>query len=215
MRKLSKEFKNYLKSGAYPFFINSISYDSFTSKLLNSIEKIIYEDIPSTSKIKFENLISFKKLIYKVVSSKVPFLVKIDSLAKELAISEPTLYVYLDILDKTGIFRTLKKQSSKQSRKPKKIYFQNTNILYTLAKDQQITIDIGTVRETFFVNSFENVCYSDIGDFIVNGTVYEIGGKNKSFTQIKEIDKSYLVVDTDTTTHKNKIPLWMFGIIDS
>ena len=210
---LFKEFKNYLKNGAYPFFINSPSYESFSSKLFNSIEKIIYEDIPSTTKIKFENLISFKRLIYKVVASKVPFLVKIDSLAKELAISEPTLYTYLDILDKTGIFRTLKKQSSKQSKKPKKIYFQNTNILYTLAKDQQIAIDIGTVRETFFVNSFDKIYYSDIGDFIAEGIIYEIGGKNKGFMQIKDLDKSYLVVDTDTTMHKNKIPLWMFGMI--
>jgi len=210
---LYKEFKNYLKSGAYPFFTTSKTIESFASKLFNSIEKIIYEDIPSTQKIKFENLIAFKKLIYAVVSAKVPYSVKIDSLAKELGVSEPTLYTYLDILDKTGIFRTLKKQSAKQSKKPEKLYFQNTNILHTLASDQKISIDIGTIRETFFVNSFKEIYYSDIGDFVVDGLIFEIGGKGKSFGQIKGIDKSYLAIDVDTTTHKYKVPLWMFGFL--
>lgn len=211
---LYKEFKNYLKNGAYPFFTTSKTDESFDSKLFNSIEKIIYEDIPSTNKIKFENLISFKKLIYAVVSSKVPFSVKIDSLAKELGISEPTLYTYLDILDKTGIFRTLKKKSAKQSKKPEKLYFQNTNILYTLANDQKITTDIGTTRETFFVNCFSEIFYSNIGDFIVDDIIFEIGGKGKNFSQVKDIDKSYLAIDVDTTTHKYKIPLWLFGFLN-
>lgn len=210
---LFREFKNYLKNGAYPFFTTSKSEESFDSKLFNSIEKIIYEDIPSTQKVKFENLIVFKKLIYTVIASKVPFLVKIDSLAKELGISEPTLYAYLDILDKTGIFRTLKKQSVKQNKKPEKLYFQNTNILYTLASDQKIETDIGTVRETFFVNSFKEIYYSDIGDFVVDGIVFEVGGKGKSFSQIKNVDKSYLALDVDTTTNKHKIPLWLFGFL--
>ncbi len=210
---LFREFKNYLKNGAYPFFMASKSDESFDGKLFNSIEKIIYEDIPSTQKIKFENLISFKKLIYAVLSSKVPFLVKIDSLAKELGVSEPTLYTYLDILDKTDIFRTLKKQSSKHSKKPEKLYFQNTNILHTLANDQKIATDIGTVRETFFVNVFQEIYYSNIGDFIVDGIVFEVGGKGKDFTQIKDADKSYLAIDVDTTTHKHKIPLWLFGFL--
>jgi len=211
---LFREFKNYLKNGAYPFFTTSKSDESFDSKLFNSIEKIIYEDIPSTNKIKFENLVVFKKLIYTVIASKVPFLVKIDSLAKELGISEPTLYTYLDILDKTGIFRTLKKQSAKQNKKPEKLYFCNTNILYTLASDQKIVTDIGTVRETFFVNAFAEIYYSEIGDFQLGEIVFEVGGKGKKFGQIKDVDKSYLVVDIDTTTHKHKVPLWMFGLMN-
>ncbi len=210
---LYKEFKNYLKSGAYPFFTTSKTEESYSSKLFNSVEKIIYEDIPSTQKIKFENLIAFKKLIYAVTASKVPFLVKIDSLAKELGVSEPTLYTYLDILDKTGIFRTLKKQSGKQSKKPEKLYFQNTNILYALANDQKIATDIGTIRETFFVNSFKEIYYSDIGDFMLDGIIFEVGGKGKKFSQIKDLDESYLAVDVDTTTHKHKIPIWMFGFL--
>ncbi len=49
----------------------------------------------------------FKQLMYKVIASKLPYQVKIDSLARELKISEPTLYTYLEILNKTGIFKAM------------------------------------------------------------------------------------------------------------
>jgi len=211
--QLYKEFTLYLKSGCYPYYFSSNDLESFNSKLHNSIEKIIYEDIPSTNKIKFENLTIFKKLIYLVVASKVPFQVKIDSLAKDLGISEPTLYTYLEILDKTGIFTTLKKYSTKQSKKPEKLYFKNTNILQTVSEDLKITIDIGTIRETYFVSCFEDIYYSDIGDFKVGDYVFEVGGKNKDFTQIKNIENSFLALDIDTSTNKSKVPLWLFGFL--
>jgi predicted AAA+ superfamily ATPase len=208
-----KQFLDYLKMGCYPYFLNSQDESGFNSKLFNSIEKIIYEDIPSTNKIKFENLSVFKKLIYKITSSKVPFKVSIDGLSKELGVSEPTLYIYLEILNKTGIFQTIKKCSKKQSKKPAKIYFKNTNILHAISNDLNIQVDIGAVRETYFVNLFSNACYSDIGDFQANDTIFEVGGKNKSFTQIKDIKNSYLALDIDTSVHKRKIPLWIFGLL--
>jgi len=210
---LYKEFTDYLRVGCYPYFIESEERENFYAKLHNSMEKIIYEDIPSTNKIKFENLNIFKKLMYKIVAAKVPYKVVIDSLAKELSISEPTLYSYLDILNKTGLFKSIKKSSKKNTRKPEKLFFSNTNILYAISNDIAIEVDIGTTRETFFVNSLENVSYSDIGDFNVNGYIFEVGGKNKNFKQIKDVEKSFLALDIDTSTHKKKIPLWLFDFI--
>ena len=210
---LYKEFTLYLKSGCYPYFKTSKDSKSFNSKLFNSIEKIIYEDIPSTNKIKFENLSIFKKLIYIVIASRVPFQVKIDALAKDLGISEPTLYTYLEILDKTGIFKSLKKYSAKQTKKPQKLFFKNTNILQILSQDQKIAIDIGTIRETYFVNCFKDIYYSDIGDFKVQEYIFEVGGKNKDFSQIKDINNSYLALDIDSSTNKAKVPLWLFGLL--
>ena len=209
-----REFKEYLKMGAYPYFIESENFEMYSSKLLNSIEKIIYEDIPSVNKIKFDNLIVFKKLIFKLVESKVPYQVKVDSLAKELKISEPTLYTYFEILDKTGIFLPIYKYSKKQTKKPSKIFFKNTNILYVLAQNLHTSIEIGTIRETFFVNCFKKINYSDIGDFIVDEKyIFEIGGKNKSFSQIKDVKNSFLALDVDSTINNKKIPLWLFGLV--
>lgn len=53
----------------------------------------------------------------------------------------------------------------------------------------------------------------DKGDFLVDGKyIFEVGGESKSFGQIKDIQNSYLVIDTDTE-NKNKIPLWLFGFL--
>jgi len=212
---LYKEFKDYLKIGVYPYFKESKEKENYYKKLFNSIEKIIYEDIPSTNKIKFENLSIFKKLIYKVIESKKPYQISIDTLAKDLKISEPTLYTYLEILNKTGLFRAIYKYSAKQTKKPSKIFFANTNISYALSDNLGIESEIGTIRETYFTSCFapKEIYYSDIGDFRIDDNIFEIGGKNKSFSQIKDIQNSYLALDVDFTTNSKKVPLWLFGFL--
>jgi len=69
------------------------------------------------------------------------------------------------------------------------------------------------LRETFFASCFESIYYSDIGDFIADGIIYEVGGKNKKFKQIKDVKSSYVVVDIDYSMEQNKIPLWLFGLL--
>ena len=149
-----------------------------------------------------------------MVSSNKPFSVNIASLAREFGISEPTLYTYLDILDNTGIFKSMRKYSKKISKKPQKLLFSNTNILYAYADKINLDLDIGVTRETYFVNCFKNIYYSDIGDFKVDNYIFEVGGKNKSFTQIKDLDNSYLAVDIDFSSNNKKIPLWLFSFIE-
>ncbi len=64
-------------------------------------------------------------------------------------------------------------------------------LLYTFADEFGVEVDIGTVRETFFVSCFESIYYSDVGDFIADGIIYEVGGKNKKFKQIKDVKDSF------------------------
>jgi hypothetical protein len=48
----------------------------------------------------------------------------------------------------------------------------------------------------------------------VNGKyTFEIGGKNKDFTQIKDLKNSFLAVDNIEIGVGNKIPLWLFGFL--
>jgi hypothetical protein len=212
--KILSYFKEYLEFGCYPYGLESLF---FSEKLFNALEKIIYEDIPSLNQIKYDQLVVFKKLIFIIVNAKVPYKVSVDGLSKELGISEPTLYVYFDILNKTGIFNSIKKYSKKLSRKPDKLLFDNTNILYAYAKEYKIATEIGTIRETFFASCFGDdltLYYSDIGDFKVEKYIFEVGGKGKSFKQLEGIDNGYLVIDTDFTVHKRKIPLWVFGLME-
>ena len=204
-------FKEYMKYGAYPFFLEGRG--SFDQKLYNALEKIIHEDIPSLNKIDYSHISTFQKLIYFVVSSNKPFSVNVASLSREFGVSEPTLYTYLEILDKTAIFKSMRKKSTKISKKPQKLLFANTNILSAYANKINLDLDVGVLRETFFVNCFENIFYSDIGDFQVDEYIFEVGGKNKSFKQVKDFENSFLAIDIDFSSNDKKIPLWLFGFL--
>ncbi|MFO7885089.1 MAG: AAA family ATPase [Desulfobacteraceae bacterium] len=205
------EFQDYLNFGAYPFFMED--RNTFKNKLFNALQKIINEDIPSCNKIHYEQIFVFKKLIAKLVESRVPYKVNMASLSAELGISHPTLSIYLDILKTSKIFHPIRKYSTRVSKKPEKILFENTNILHAYADEFGVEVNSGTARETFFASCFKDIFYSDIGDFRINNRIFEIGGRTKTFKQIKSVKNSYLVVDTDYTMEDRKIPLWLFGLL--
>jgi predicted AAA+ superfamily ATPase len=208
---LYKNFLKYLQIGFYPFFIED--EEEYKNKLFNALDKVISEDIPSINRIEYTHLSIFKKFIAKLIYSRVPFQVNISALSKEFGVSHPTLSTYLNILEQTKIMRPIRKFSTKVSKKPEKLLFSNTNILYTYADEFGIEVDVGTVRETFFASCFESIYYSDIGDFKYKDYIFEIGGRNKDFKQIKDIENSYLAVDIDYSVVDNKIPLWLFGFL--
>jgi predicted AAA+ superfamily ATPase len=208
---LYQAFRDYLHRGTYPFFVEGDEH--YLDKLVHALEKIIYEDIPSIHRIAFAHLTVLEKLIFRVVTSNEPFMVNMAGLSREVQVSEPTLYLYLSILEKSGIFRLLKKASKKHSKKPNKLLFSNTNILHAYGDKLFVSPKEGIVRETYFVSCFDEIYYSDVGDFVVEDIVFEVGGKNKGFEQIKAIKDAYLALDIDFSTHPHKIPLWIFGLM--
>jgi len=76
---------------------------------------------------------------------------------------------------------------------------------------------IGTVRESFFASQVSfghSIYYKNRGDFLVDEKyLFEIGGKNKSFKQIKDVENSFVVADDIEIGFGNKIPLWLFGFL--
>jgi predicted AAA+ superfamily ATPase len=204
-------FKDYLEYGAYPFFIEGEK--NFSKKLFHALDKVINEDIPSLNNINYTHVIVFKKLIFRLIEAGKPFQVNVAKLSREFGISEPTLYIYFDILQKSRIITPIKKYSKKVSKKPEKLLFSNSNILFSYANEFDKEVDTGTVRETFFVNCFDSIFYSDIGDFKVGEYIFEVGGRKKSFQQIKDVENSFVVADIDYTVNDRKIPLWLFGFL--
>ena len=131
-------------------------------------------------------------------------------------IGRHALVKYLYLLDKAGIIQciTEPKQTLQTLAKPQKVYLENTNIIYSLAFQN---INLGNVRETFFANQLRTkhrVNTAENGDFTIDGNiVFEIGGKNKSNSQIKNIETAYIAADNIETSFANKIPLWLFGFL--
>ena len=73
------------------------------------------------------------------------------------------------------------------------------------------------MRETYFASQLGvNHCLymPNQGDLIVDGKyLFEVGGKGKKFSQIKDIENSYVVADKIDIGYGNKIPLWLFGLL--
>ena len=98
-------------------------------------------------------------------------------------------------------------------QKPDKIFLHNTNLLYALTSSP----NIGTIRECFAINQLavnHVVEYSDNGDLKINGKlIFEIGGADKSFSQIANIPQSYILADSIEYPIGKKIPLWLIGFV--
>lgn len=49
---------------------------------------------------------------------------------------------------------------------------------------------------------------------MIDGTyLFEVGGKNKGFSQIADLPDSYVVTDNIEIGFAGKIPLWLFGCL--
>ena len=77
--------------------------------------------------------------------------------------------------------------------------------------------NIGTIRETFFINTLSvmhKVSMPKKGDFCVDDQyTFEIGGRNKGFKQIIDVENAFLALDNMETGIGNKVPLWLFGFL--
>jgi len=216
-----QHFRDYLQFGCYPFIVEG--QDRYGQKLINIINQIIESDLPYVKNINFSQIDKIKKLVY-VLATSVPFTPNISKLALATDISRVTMNEYLYYLELASIIHSLsfKARGYKKIEKPDKLYLYNTNLMFAISKDT----NIGNKRETFFVNQIksyyynktsfldENLLLSNAGDFLLGQKyVVEIGGKNKSYQQIQDIENSYVIADDIEIGFGNKIPLWMFGFL--
>ena len=210
--KIIPAFKRYLEHGVYPFFIEGTS--SYSHKLANTVNLILETDLPAVFNMEYKNVFKLKKLLHFLATSG-PYKPDITKLAAQLEISRNTLLLFLNYLHTAKLINLLKTDKSSESilTKPEKIYLNNSNLMHALAGEPK---EIGAVREVFFFNQLavKNVVrYTPIGDFLVNNKyTFEVGGKNKTFNQVKDLKDAYLAIDGVELGMGNKIPLWMFGM---
>ncbi len=214
-KKILPIFEQYLKTGYYPYSLSIMDGDIFFDLLKQNIDVSISGDLLFVYPSLDGNSIKKLKLLLSIIMESVPFVPVIEKLKDRLDIGDGrTLKDYFIKLEDAGILKLLMKSSSKglsKLEKPEKIYLDNTNLLNIA------DANIGTVRETFFLNILSvghQVTYPTKGDFLVDDKyLFEIGGKNKSFNQIKDIEDSFVVADGVEVGYGHKIPLWLFGFL--
>jgi len=214
--KLKGHFQDFLQQGYYPFYEeNPLDY---YERLLRVIDKTIYEDIANFYKLKTENLVFLKKILL-FLASIPPGNISVHNIGSNLKIDDKTVISYLFQLSETGLVNLIyPAESGNQGlRRPDKVFLNNTNLQYALEAHIATKIDIGTIRELYFIQSTKNsgmsVFHSKQGDYQIDNIIFEIGGKNKTRKQIKNIKNAFLVKDDILTATKGVIPLMFFGFL--
>jgi len=209
-------FKEYLKRGYFPFSLME-KEGIFLQKLNQIINTVLEVDLQLIEQYSAANTLKIKKLL-GVVSESAPFEPNITKLASRLGMGRDTIKTYLANLDAARLLNLMTRHSKGVAslQKPDKIYLENTNFSHALKNNP----NVGTIRETFFVNQLRNAGHrvelatSGSGDFIVDGKVtFEIGGLSKDSSQISETDNAWLVIDELEKPYLNRIPLWYFGCL--
>ncbi len=210
--KILHHFEKYIQSGYYPFYREE--GDGFFDRLQQVIDTIVSSEIPAVSNIEYDSVYKTKQLL-GILAERPPYTLNISSLCNALQSSRNNVLKLLDLMDKAALVRRLYSVESgmKMLTKPEKILFYNTNLMYCLTPHT----DSGTMRETYLasqVGAGHTIYMPNQGDLVVDGKwLFEVGGKKKGFSQIKDIVGSYVVSDDIEIGYGNKIPLWLFGLL--
>ena len=65
----------------------------------------------------------------------------------------------------------------------------------------------------FFLCKTGKTVFGEQQHCIINGITFEVGGKNKNGSQIKDTRIGYLVKDNIEYAFGKSIPIWMFGFL--
>lgn len=203
-------FKEYLRSGYYPYF----KEEGYAARLEKTINTIVELDIPKFADLSVSTAEKLKTLLY-IIAQSVPFKPNYSKMGRDLDMNRNSvadLMVWLDRADLINILRD-EAEGYKLLGKVNKIYLNNPNLAYVLSDEEP---NIGNVRETIFLGwlrATHKITASPTADFKVGKYTFEVGGRTKGRRQIKDTDNAFVVKDDIEYGYLNEIPLWAFGLL--
>lgn len=207
------KFNKYLRHGFYPFYTTCSEADYLT-RVNNIVPTVIDYDIPAVESVEYATLLKIKHLL-NIMAAQTPSPLNATALARMMETSQNQIIKLLALLDRAHILRLLyykAERNPKSMAKPQKVLIGNPSIAYALGH-----AELGKVRESFLASMLSQgheVAYPREGDLIADGRyVFEVGGKGKGFSQVRDIHDSFVVMDGLPVGMGNKIPLWMFGFL--
>lgn len=207
-------FSGYLKSGAYPYYFENPVL--FHDRLMATVKTIIENDLMALSSFSYYSIVAMQKILALIAES-VPFKPNISELSRKSGVARDILLKMIDLLVRADLLFMLRQDSSPTGylTKPEKLYLHNPALAWALSINREP--EIGSVRETFFLNQVScqhRVTLPKAGDFLVNNSyTFEIGGSGKTNRQIKGSPDSFVVQDNIESGFGSNIPLWLFGFL--
>jgi len=203
-------FKDYLRHGYYPFMPD----EEFDLRLQQVVNQTLESDIPQYADMNVSTGRKLKRLMALIAES-APFKPNFSNIAAVMGASRNNIADYCLLIEEAGLIAQLRDATGgvHSLGKVDKIYLDNTNLLYNMAKE---TANVGNIRETFFFNQTRtkyDVLASLISDFEIDDMTFEVGGKSKGKKQIHNAAKGFVVKDNIENGYANVIPLWQFGML--
>ena len=210
--KVLPTFEAYLRNGYYPFYKREA--DGFEFRLQEIVNQVLESDLPAVEEISYATLRKARRMLM-MMAERVPQLPKMSEVYNHLETTRDVGLKILHALQRAGLlgFVSVQQKAFKSLSSPDKILVGNPNLMYALTAH----VDVGAMRESFFLNQLSvdhEVLLPKQGDFWIDRKfLFEVGGKTKDFSQIKDIPNSYLAVADTEIGMGNRIPLWMFGLL--
>lgn len=203
-------FKEYLETGYYPFFME----DNYIERLKNVINQTLEVDIPMFTDMNVSTARKLKQLLY-IIAESVPFKPNFTKIGEHIGVHRNQVTEYIIYLEQAGLINRLlvDNKGMRALGKVQKLYLNNTNMCAAIGAHNS---NIRNMRETAFFNQTKlkmDVIASSISDFQIDDFTFEVGGKNKKQTQIKNAKNGYVVKDDIEYGIGNIIPLWAFGFM--
>lgn len=203
-------FADYLKTGYYPFS----KEEDFDLRLEQIINQTLESDIPLYADMNVATGRKLKQLL-AIIAQSVPFKPNMTKIAEILGASRNNIADYCLYIEEAGLISQLRDDTGgiRGLGKVNKIYLDNTNLVYNMARD---TSDKGNIRETFFLNQLRvkyEITASPVADFSIQDKTFEVGGRNKKGKQLNAVENAFVVKDDIEQGYLNTIPLWQFGLM--
>lgn len=199
-------FPDYLRHGYYPFFLEKRNFDETLLKTMNMMLEV---DILLVKKIEIGYLDKIRKVLYSMILE-TPCALNVSRLSESIDTSRATIMNYIKYLKDARLLNLLYPDDKQFPAKPRKVYMQNPNLLYTVPSGQ---IDKQALAETFFYNALHACHKVNATDrnamFVVDGVNYfNVSARPSVKTGFRTTAIDNMEIGTG-----NRIPLWLFGFL--
>ena len=199
-------FKDYLRQGYYPSFLENKNFDEDLLKTMNAILEV---DVLLIKQIEVSSLPKLR-LMLNIMLNETPCPLNVSSLSEQIETSRATTMNYIKYLKDARMLNLLYMEGKAFPMKPSKVYMQNTNLAYMTSTRDIKTQDI---YETYFYNALHV-------NHKVNATernaMFIIDGKYYFDVLEHQPQRDHIrpcAIGDIECGRGNFIPLWMLGLL--
>jgi len=212
-------FDKYMNGGLLPAFLGQTDVDIFKNIALSIIER----DLPRVENWNLEDIENVKNMLKFIASSTIDG-ISYSSLSKNLNITKYKAKKYVQALEKSFILNVIEPKGTNVSKEPKILFMPPFRLVFSKNKEY----DVGAKREEFFILNMvinnilvfylKSIRGEKMPDYLIkikdDKYVFEIGGINKKYLQLKNIPvKNKYILTIPSVIQDIKKPLIFFGFL--